>query len=165
MADIRHTLIIETAPQQVYKALTTAEGLSAWWTPNTIAIPETGTVSSFPFGDGYSKQMEVKELIPDEFVRWICLKGDKEWVGTSLTFKLIHQDETSLNANHPEVRGQLEQANASVKTLLLFEQRDWKEYSPTFAECSYTWAMFLRSLKLYCETGKGTPWPTQHGIT
>jgi len=165
MVDIRHTLVIETKPEIIYNALTTSEGLSAWWTPATHATPQTGTIASFPFEDGYVKKMEIIELIPNEFVKWRCIDGDKEWIDTLLTFKLVQRDTSLLNTEHPEVSGQLKQGKETIKTVLLFEHKNWKDYSPSFAECSYTWAIFLRSLKLYCETGKGTPWPTQHKNT
>jgi hypothetical protein len=61
--------------------------------------------------------------------------------------------------------GQLQQQRDINKgTLLIFHHDDWKAYTPMFAECSYTWGQFLRSLKLLCETGKGRPWPKQHLI-
>lgn len=62
-----------------------------------------------------------------------------------------------------EVRDQIQQQKKGEKvTLLIFHHDDWREYTPMFAECSYTWAQFLKSLKLFCETGKGRPWPNQH---
>jgi hypothetical protein len=44
-------------------------------------------------------------------------------------------------------------------TIVLFTHEGWKEETNEFASCSYTWALFLRSLKLLCETGSGTPYP------
>lgn len=164
MADIRHTLVIEASPGLIYQALTTADGLSAWWTPGTQAIPEIGSIARFPFEAGYVKQMEVVALKTDEFVQWHCIQGDKEWIGTVLTFQLELLHEPSRATPHPEVKDPLEQGTAGVKTMLMFAHKDWKEYSASFAECSYTWAIFLRSLKLYCETGIGRPWPNQHQL-
>lgn len=46
---------------------------------------------------------------------------------------------------------------AEQVTWLVFHHDDWKDYTPMFAECSYTWGQFLRSLNLFCETGKGRP--------
>ncbi|NBL65595.1 SRPBCC domain-containing protein [Flavobacterium sp. NST-5] len=165
MVDIRHTLVIEAAPHTIYNALTTAGGLSAWWTPNVQAISEVGSIAKFPFERDYVKHMEIVELLSDVFVKWRCVEGDKEWINTEINFKLVQKDLPSLQMEHPEVKGQLEQNKTTVKTVLIFEHRNWKAYSPSFAECSYTWAIFLRSLKLYCETGKGTPWPSQHQIS
>ncbi len=164
MANIRHTLLSGTSPETVYRVLTTAEGLSAWWTPNTQASPEAGTVAVFPFESGYVKKMNIAELRPGEFIKWICIQGDQEWVGTTITFSLLQRDVPLLIAEHPEISGQADQNPVDVKTLLMFEHNGWADYSPSFAECSYTWAQFLRSLKLLCETGTGKPWPTQHTL-
>jgi uncharacterized protein YndB with AHSA1/START domain len=35
MPNIRHNLIIGASSEKVYKAITSEEGLSAWWTPKT----------------------------------------------------------------------------------------------------------------------------------
>lgn len=164
MADIRHTLVIDAPPHLIYPALTTADGLSAWWTPGVTASPETGSIARFPFEAGYVKQMEIVQLKTGELVQWLCVQGDKEWIGTELTFQLVVLNEP-LQANaHEEVKGQLEQSMPGTKTKLMFAHKGWQQYSPSFAECSYTWAIFLRSLKRYCETGKGKPWPGQHQL-
>lgn len=164
MTNIRHTLLIGAPHETVYRALTTSDGLSAWWTPNTQATPEEGTIASFAFESGYVKKMKVAELRPGEFVKWICIQGDQEWIGTTITFSLLQREAPLLIAGHPEISGQADQNHVDVKTLLMFEHNDWADYSPSFAECSYTWAQFLRSLKLLCETGTGRPWPTQHAV-
>jgi hypothetical protein len=83
-------------------------------------------------------------------------------VGTNLSFQLIPGSKVSLVQAYPEILGQTEQQKADDATLLIFHHDNWKAYTLMFAECSYTWGQFLKSLKLYCETGKGTPWPHQH---
>lgn len=161
MPDIHHELLIGAPVEIIYNAITSPEGLSAWWTPETKAKPEPDSVAHFPFGPEYFKEMKITELKPNEQVKWLCIKGTEEWVGTTLSFKLEPGD---LDA-HPEIQGQLEQqGNNEDPTLLIFHHNDWKEYTPMYAECNYTWGQFLRSLKLFCETGKGRPWPYQHSI-
>ena len=64
-----------------------------------------------------------------------------------------------------ELQDQLQQQNENKGTVLIFHHENWIDYTSMFAECSYTWAQFLRSLKLLCETGKGRPWPNQHSVT
>ena len=77
-------------------------------------------------------------------------------------FQLSEGDKDTLLNAHPEMQGQIEQQINTKCTFLSFHHNDWKDYTPMFAECSYTWGQFLKSLKLFCETGKGRPWPTQH---
>lgn len=135
---IHHRLLIEKSPDIIYAALTTQEGLSGWWTPQTIARPQVGSVSRFSFGPDYFKELEVTDLVPGKLVQWRCLKGFEDWVGTVMTFEL---------EAHPK------------GTIVLFHHEGWKAWSNEVASCSFDWALFLRSLKHLCETGKGCPYP------
>ena len=164
MPNIHQSLLIGAPADAVYRALTTQEGLAGWWTPEAKAVPEVNSIARFPFGPSYFKEMKVVALTPSKLVKWECLKGADEWIGTTLSFALEPGDKKALSGAHPEQQGQLQQAKAEQQTLLIFEHDGWKAYSPMFAECSYTWGQFLRSLKLLCETGKGRPWPNQHRI-
>jgi len=135
---IFHRLLIEMPVEHVYNALTTQEGLAGWWTPETIAKPEIGSTLRFSFGPTYFKEMKVEELKPYHKVMWSCLHAQEEWIGTKLTFEL---------SPHPK------------GTILCFHHDGWANYTPEFASCSYDWALFFRSLKFFCETGKGFPYP------
>lgn len=163
MPNIRHELLIGAPAEKIYKAITSQEGLSAWWTPGAKAKPERGSIARFAFGAEYFKEMKIAELEPPELVKWICITGAGEWVGTTLSFSLHPGDKQTLSDAHPEVKDQVQQQGKGEETtLLIFHHDDWKEYTPMFAECNYTWGQFLRSLKLLCETGRGRPWPDQH---
>ena len=51
MVDILHKVGIKSSsPNDVYKALTAPEGLSAWWTNDTKGDGEVGEVLQFRFG-------------------------------------------------------------------------------------------------------------------
>jgi uncharacterized protein YndB with AHSA1/START domain len=137
LKSICHRLLIEAPVEKVYGALTTQEGLAGWWTPETTARPEVGSVSRFTFAD-YFKEMKVEELKAYSKVKWLCVKAYEDWIGTTITFEL-----------EPNKKG----------SVLFFHHDGWKEYTQEFASCSYDWAIFLRSLKFLCETGKGLPYP------
>ncbi|WP_368563245.1 SRPBCC domain-containing protein [Pseudoxanthomonas sp. UTMC 1351] len=163
MPNIHHELLIGATAEKVYAAITSQEGLSAWWTPDTKAKPERGSFSRFAFGPVYFKEMKVTELKPSEQVKWTCMTGADEWIGTTISFELHASDKESLLISNPEAIDQIQQTrNGDTATLLTLHHDDWKEYTSMFAECNYTWGQFLRSLKLLCETGKGRPWPHQH---
>jgi uncharacterized protein YndB with AHSA1/START domain len=164
MPGIHQALLIGAPAEEVYNALTTQQGLAGWWTPEAIAIPEINTIARFPFGPNYSKEMKVVELKPSQLIKWSCIAGADEWVGTSISFQLLVGNSESFSLSHPEMTGQLQQTSRTRLTLLLFQHDDWRKDTLMFAECSYTWGQFLRSLKLLCETGKGRPWPLQHEI-
>ena len=137
MKSICHRLLIKAPAEKVYEALTTQQGLSSWWT-QTTAKPEVGSIAKFTFGPDYFKEMKIEELTPFSKVKWVCLKAYEEWIGTTLTFDL-----------QPNDKG----------TILFFRHDGWKEYSAEFGGCSFDWALFFRSLRFFCETGKGFPYP------
>ncbi len=141
MKNICHRLVIKAAPEEVYKAVSTQEGLAGWWTPAATAKPEKDSIARFPFGPDYYKEMKVTTLDPFKQVQWLCLTASGEWIGTTITFDI-----------EPHKNG----------AVLFFHHDGWKDYTPEFALCTYDWAMFLRSLKLLCETGKGLPYPHQY---
>lgn len=162
MPNIRHEVIIAASAEKVYSAITSQEGLSAWWTPDTIAKTEVGSIARFRFGPTYFKEMKITELKSSDLVKWTCIAGADEWIGTTLSFKLEAGDKRTILSSHPEIGDQMQQQNSNNVTLLVLQHDNWKDYSPMYAECSYTWGQFLRSLKLFCENGTGKPWPNQH---
>ncbi|GAA4320003.1 SRPBCC domain-containing protein [Compostibacter hankyongensis] len=135
MADIRHNVVIKAAPEKIYEALTTQEGLSGWWAKQTVARPEEGFVNVFTFGD-FRNEMKVTVLDPGKRVEWLCIRSIDEWMGTNISFELEERNE---------------------RTLLRFAHSGWRAITDTFAGCNYDWGRFMTSLKSYCETGKGTP--------
>jgi len=137
MTEIQHLLHINTPVTKVYKAITEEEGLKNWWTIDSSAAPEEGAIIEFNFGDRYHNKMKVVRLQPDQKVEWICLVGDSEWIDTTFVFDL------ELKEN---------------KTILRFTHGNWREPTDFFASCNYHWGYYMRSLKLYCETGNGTPY-------
>jgi hypothetical protein len=71
-------------------------------------------------------------------VRWHCVSGPEDWIGTDITFELAEQDNL---------------------TIVLFGHRNWREATESSAHCSMKWATFLLSLRALVETGKGRPAP------
>jgi uncharacterized protein YndB with AHSA1/START domain len=163
MPDIRHEILIGAPAAVLYTALTSQQGLSAWWTPGTEATPVVNSIARFPFGSGYFKRMKIVSLQPDNFVQWECIEGAEEWIGTIISFKLQAGDKETLLKLHPELSDQISQLkNSNHGTVLVFHHDNWRKQTAMFAECNYTWGQFLRSLKDLCEKGTGRPWPGQH---
>lgn len=136
MAEIRHLLEINAPSSVVYRALTEQAGLQAWWTPETIATPKVGSVAEFKFGSRYHNKMRVTRLQRDVAVEWECLDGDDEWIGTRFSFRLEERDGC---------------------TIVRFTHGNWRDSTDFLASCNYHWGYYMRSLKLFCETGEGTP--------
>ena len=165
MPNIRHELLIEAPAEKIFDAITTQEGVAGWWAPGATTKPERGAVARIPFGPDYFKRMRVDELAPGKLVRWTCLEGADEWIDTRLSFEIEGGGAEALSRAHDEIDGQVEQLNHADKaTLVIFHHDGWRAETPMFGECNYTWGRFLRSLKLYCETGKGRPHPNQHRV-
>lgn len=136
MKSLKHFLLIKTPPENVYKSLTTTKGVRGWWTLESKTEGEIGGFADFKFGDKYFVKMKIVDLKPNRKVEWECLEGDKEWIGTTFSFELERKD---------------------GGTILRFVHDKWKEETDFFASCNYHWGYYLRSIKLYCETGNGTP--------
>jgi len=143
MVDIVHRIGIKSPAAQVYKALTSLEGLSNWWTEEVLGETQIGGKIEFRFRSQTgeligSMVMEVQELNDIKDVRWRCVAGPEEWLGTEITFQLSEQDN---------------------QTIVLFGHRNWREAVEATYHCSMKWATFLLSLREYLETGKGKPSP------
>jgi len=136
MVEILHYVQIHASPSEVFKAITEEESLKAWWTPQTTAKPEVDSIATFDFGERYHNEMKVIVLEADKKIEWLCIEGEVQWIGTVFLFDL-------------ESKGE--------RTILRFRHGNWREATDYFAECNYHWGYYLRSLKMYCETGKGTP--------
>jgi uncharacterized protein YndB with AHSA1/START domain len=140
MPDILHKVGIKSSSlNEVYKALTTPEGLSAWWTTNTQGETKVGGVLQFRFGAG-GFHMKVLELRPARRVLWQVVDGPTEWIGTKISFDLAQRGDW---------------------TIVLFKHEGWKEPVEFMHHCSTKWGIFLLSLKLFLESGKGASWPNE----
>ena len=138
MPDILHKVGIKSSSlNDVYKALTTVEGLSAWWTTTTQGESKVGGVLQFRFGAG-GFDMKVLELHPAERVLWQVVDGPEEWISTKINFKLKQEGDW---------------------TIVLFKHQGWKEPVEFMHHCSTKWGVFLPSLKSLLESGKGGPHP------
>lgn len=138
MPHILHRIVIHASPERVYQALSEQRGLAGWWTTNTTASPEVGAINHFRFDDRGFNDMKVLESIPSRLVRWECVDGAKEWIGTEITFDLVLRDGV---------------------TVVLFAQRNWREEVEFMHYCSTKWGVYMLSLKALCQTGEGRPYP------
>ena len=136
MADIYHQVGVRTDIEKAYRALTTLDGLSGWWTKTTGDTVESGRLN-FHFKD-IDIEMSIIQLKPVNKVAWQCTEKEGEWKDTTITFDL-------------------EQAEDQV--FVNFSHRSWAAQTSLCAHCSTKWAVFLLSLKDYLETGKGQPFP------
>ncbi len=138
MVDIIHRIGIKGSPSEVYRVLTTNEGLSQWWTTDTTDAGDVGSTIKFRFnGDG--PDFKVIGLEENALVHWKHSGEIPEpWIDTEISFQLTQGEN---------------------QTYLLFLHSNWQTTSEFMAHCSMKWATFLLSLKNAIETGTGQPFP------
>ena len=130
-------IITARSPDVVFEALTTLDGLSAWWTTAT-GDPTAGGEIVFGFGPDAHAAMRVDSAERGVGVRWTttaCMLED--WVGTSQHFDLeaLPDGGTAINFRHIGLTPALE----------------------CYADCKNGWDHFIPSLQAYLETGAGHP--------
>ncbi len=79
MPDIYHHFPIKAPARKVFAAVTTPEGLDAWWTKSSAGKPEKGGEYRLDFGPGYEWKAVVTRsasswspLVRRTYVPWIA---------------------------------------------------------------------------------------------
>jgi uncharacterized protein YndB with AHSA1/START domain len=137
MANIKHLVHINAPASKIYEAITTKEGLQKWWTDKVTGETDHGNTINFHFGPDYYKGMKITALDEDRQVKWQCMVGDPEWVGTTISFDI--------------------DVNKDGKSILRFAHDGWQEETDMYGQCTYHWGRYMESLKNVAEGGDGTP--------
>lgn len=137
MANITHKIATPASADRFFEAVSSLEGLRAWWTTDVSGDTAKDGILAFRFGGG-GPDMKV-EILEDNRVVWRCVVGPDEWLNTFIEFRFEAED--------------------NDLTALYFTHGDWKEETPFHFHCSMKWASFLLSLKEYVELGAGRPFP------
>lgn len=125
----------------IIDALTTKEGLSSFWTSDSIAEPSIGSEARFGFADAPAPlRMRVDRIEPSE-VHWTCLGDFPFWEGTTVAWSLSPEEQ-----------------HGGTKVLFRHvgfpdEQPEWE-----FASIAYTWSGILGRLKVLTESGSAEPY-------
>jgi uncharacterized protein YndB with AHSA1/START domain len=143
MPDIMHLLKIEAMPEQVYEALTTADGIRNWWTRDAELDSKIDGTGEFRFHQCENViKVRVDELKSPVHVGWKTVSCfNPQWDGTTIAFDLRKEGE---------------------HTVLSFAHRGFEEADEVYARTTTGWGYFLVSLQQYLETGSGGPSPDIH---
>lgn len=133
---IAFTVDINASPARIYEAITTPGGLAAWWTPGVTAKPEVGSVNEFRFTE-MGLTFRVEQLVSDQRVVWSGVDVPDDWKGRHVTFEISQDGESAT---------------------LEFRQGPFPANYEAFGTFSYHWGQYLRSLKMFVETGAGEPY-------
>jgi uncharacterized protein YndB with AHSA1/START domain len=142
MPDIHFRTTITAAPEAVYEALATEEGLAGHWTDQLEVPGRTGEIARFGFGPDWAQTLEVRidALDPGRRVVWTPVGGFPGWVGTTIEWRL-----------EPAGDG---------GTVVRFSHTGWPEAEADgeMAMCGYTWAMIIDRLSAQVGTGARAPY-------
>lgn len=138
MPDITHVFHIDAPKDKVFSQLTTVDGISKWWTEDTVGEAELGGVMGFSFNGTELCKMKVIEVEGPEKLVWECVEGLPDWVGTKVVYELSENE---------------------GKTKLHFGHNGWAAQDEFFAQCNFSWGRYMVSLRDLCEKGVGDPWP------
>ena len=124
----------------VFDALTSLDGLAAWWIPDVSGSPLVGGELTFRFDDEHVT-MAVEHVEAPSLVVWRCTEATKttEWVGTSVWFDLRPRD------------------TSGSSTVIRFRHVGLVPSCDCYEMCRSGWDHYVRSLTDYVEQGDGHP--------
>ena len=141
--DLIHRIEIAAPAEKIYRALTTEEGIKAWWTSDVKMEAHAGGKAVFGFFKHSTIfQMRIEQLTPPALVRWTCVENttSPDWIGTTQEFIL-----------EPQPAGEV---------LLKFCHGGWKSGGDHCYHCNTTWGHLLVCLKQYTERDVKNPYFT-----
>jgi len=137
MADIVHHLKINAPASQVFEGISTPTGLDAWWTKRSSGKPKEGAEYGLGFGPDCDWRATVSRCIPNVEFELSVTDAHEDWLGTRVGFVLQERGGST------EVR---------------FYHLGWPEPGDHYQTSCFCWAMYLRLLRRYIETGEVVPY-------
>lgn len=138
---IKHLFHINAPREDVFNAITSIEGLSNWWTTQSVGEASLGGSIQFDFGEFAGPKMEVTQAKNAESVSWKCVASEHGWLGHIFTFFLDENE---------------------GKTRVRFTHDGWEDNGDFYAACNFSWGRYLESLRQYCQTGVGEAYGSEN---
>ena len=138
MADILHDFPIRATPDTVFTAISTPASLDAWWTLSSAGTPAMGEPYDLSFGPGYDWTAVVSRCVPAVEFQLEMAQADQDWLGSRVTFSLS--------------------SKKTGVTTVRFQHTGWPHINEHYRISCFCWAMYLRLLKRYVETGEVVPY-------
>lgn len=130
MNHIFHELRIKARPSIIFKALSTKDGMEAWWPKIAGSNYTVGSEVQLFFDIKYDWKAEVILFDINRSIHFKLIKADADWTGTILKFDIQQEDDFSL---------------------LTLSHLHWKEVNHHFKRTNYCWAFYLKMIKDYAE--------------
>lgn len=129
---IFHDLSINASYKKVFEAISEPAHLVNWWPKRCTGKPEMGALYNFYFTSEYDWYGVVHELKQFQLFTIKVTDASPDWLDTEFGFKLSE-------------RGHL--------TYVEFYHTHWRQVNAHFRIASFCWAMLLKGLKDYVESG------------
>jgi uncharacterized protein YndB with AHSA1/START domain len=139
--DILHAVDVEADADTIYEAVSTGEGLRAFWTGDAEAEARVGSTAVFRFPAApVDLKMRVEALERRTRVAWRCEGEFPYWKDTTVEWLL---------SASPGGHG----------TQLFFRHGGWPRDYPEieYARVNWVWGQVVGRLKAYAESGKPEP--------
>jgi uncharacterized protein YndB with AHSA1/START domain len=150
ITDYQKAIRVQAPPAALFDALTTASGLTAWWTP---AAGSGGTDGELQFFMSAPDPLliHVDEAARPTSVRWTVTECsfEPDWVGTRPTFTITPGEDTSSDREVSELE---------------FRHHGLTNELDCIEMCTRGWDHYLGSLRDYVETGHGSPRGSEEDI-
>ena len=134
MIPIKHLMHINAPKEQVFKALSEAEGLAQWYTTLVSGEFEMDKVVSFEFVNFTAFKFKIVGYDPNTSIHFECVESEWENIGHVMKYDLDEND---------------------GKTRLRYAYEGFSEMDDAYANMNYSSAKYLESLRQYCQKGKG----------
>jgi uncharacterized protein YndB with AHSA1/START domain len=130
---------VQAAPDVVYRAVSTADGLRGWWCKNVTLEDCPEGILSLRFPSGHVARIRFAKGKAGSRAEWDVLDHNAmpEWIGTRLVFAI--------------------EQNGARSSKLQFEHAGLNPRCECYGPCDNAWAYLMGSLKALLENGKGTP--------
>ena len=134
MIPIKHLMHINAPKEQVFKALSEAEGLSQWYTTSVNGDFEMDQVVTFEFVNFATFKFKIVGYVPNTSIHFECVESEWENIGHVMKYDLDEND---------------------GKTRLRYSYEGFSDMDDSYANMNYSSAKYLESLRQYCQKGKG----------
>ena len=130
--NIYHSLYIKAPVNMVFDAISEPEHLNNWWTLTSSGKPKLDAVYNLNFTDEFNWFGVVSKCEYDKSFYIKMTDSDQDWNETTFGFDLKESENG---------------------VLVEFSHVNWPQLNHHFKYSSYCWAILLKALKNYLETG------------
>ena len=117
----------------MFDCVATPAGLDSWWTKGASGLPCEANEYELFFGDGYHWGAVVSACDPPREFELTMTRADGDWTGSRVGFSFEEREGV---------------------THVRFRHTGWPEENDHYRISSFCWAMYLRLLKRYAESGE-----------